>query len=814
MYHTSPSITKFLFFTTLLLALSTILRAQPATGTIQGSVKTNDKIAAADVSVIIKNTKSGTVTDNNGFFEFHRLRPGVYVLEISLTGYETVEKTVRVEAGQTASLSFQLTLSNKELQEVIIIGNKNKFIQRSSDYVAKVPLNRMENPQVYTTLTKQLLSDQMLFTADDAVKNAPGLQKMWEATGRSGDGGAYYNARGFILQSQLRNGIAGNVTTQIDAANIENMEVIKGPSATLFGSTLTSYGGLINIVTKKPYDTYGGELQYAGGSYNFNRISADINAPLDSAKTILLRVNASYHYMGSFQDNGFDKGYFLAPSLAYRVNDRLAFSFDAEMYGGSNSSKPIIFFYYPADQLGAHTPNELGVDYKRSYSSGDIFQVSRVNNYFLQMDFRLSANWRSQTDFSSTHSFSDGPSAYFYIVPNSVYTGDATATGADYMARADQSTRANDVQVYEGQQNFVGDFRIGSLRNRFVGGLDLFSQNSNQDFYGVDPFDVIQFKLKDIPGYENFNADKLDSALQAGQAWDYQYRYKTQTYSAYVSDVLNVTRNFIVLGSLRADHFKNIGDFNLASNSYTGSYQQTSFSPKFGLVYQPLEDKISVFANYQNGFTNQTGADFEGRAFKPEHANQVETGVRLNLVNGKLSSTLSYYNIQVEDILRTDMAHPLYSVQDGTQLSKGFEAEVIANPFAGLNLMAGFSYNDSKYTRSDEDVWGRRPATAMSPYTANLWLSYRITNGRAQGLGFGFGGNYASDNKIENSVYYGVFTLPAYTVLNATAFYETKKIRLGVKVDNLTNKHYWIGYSTMNPQPLRSFTGSIAFKFR
>ncbi len=62
----------------------------------------------------------------------------------------------------------------------------------------------MENPQVYTTISRELLADQLVFSVDDGLRNATGLQKMWDATGRSGDGGGYYNARGFILQSQLR----------------------------------------------------------------------------------------------------------------------------------------------------------------------------------------------------------------------------------------------------------------------------------------------------------------------------------------------------------------------------------------------------------------------------------------------------------------------------------------------------------------------------------------------------------------------------------------------------------------------------------
>ena len=192
---------------------------------------------------------------------------------------------------------------------------------------------------------------------------------------------------------------------------------------------------------------------------------------------------------------------------------------------------------------------------------------------------------------------------------------------------------------------------------------------------------------------------------------------------------------------------------------------------------------------------------------------KTEGGVKLDAFGGKLSSTISYYYINVKDVLRTDPAHPNFSIQNGTQLSKGLEAEVIANPIEGFNVVAGFGYNNSKIINADADVDGRRPTTASSPYQGNLWLSYRLMQGVVKGLGFGIGGNYASENHIINSVSQGVFSLPSYTILNASAFYDVKKYRFGLKVDNFTNKKYWIGYTTMNPQQLISVVGSVAYKF-
>ena len=177
---------------------------------------------------------------------------------------------------------------------------------------------------------------------------------------------------------------------------------------------------------------------------------------------------------------------------------------------------------------------------------------------------------------------------------------------------------------------------------------------------------------------------------------------------------------------------------------------------------------------------------------------------------------MSYYNIKVTNVLRTDPNAPqsaFAQIQDGTQLSRGIEAEVIANPFAGFNLVTGFAYNNSKYTKANADVLNLRPATASSPYSANFWLSYRLQQAAVKGLGFGFGGNYASDNKVVNSTVLGVFTLPSYTILNAGAFYDQPKYRFGLNVNNLGNKKYWTGYGTVNPQNLRQYLASFAYKF-
>lgn len=801
---------RLLLFTLLIGCTNSVL-AQKIKGTIKGQVTEGKEQTIENASVSLKSTRYGTVTDEDGNFSLH-VPAGSYTLIISVIGYQPNESSVTVRAGQIIDLhEIIMTPLAGTLREVNVSSRKaNKFKTKRSDDVAKIPLDNLENPQVYNTISGNLLTEQQIFTVDDALKNVPGLQTMWNATGRSGDGGGYFNSRGFILQSTLRNGVAGVVTNTNDAINVDRIEVLKGPSATLFGSSLTSFGGIINRITKKPYDSVGGAVSYSTGSYALNRLSADINTPLDPAKKLLFRLNTALNYQGSFQNNGFTQGAVIDPSLLYKVNDRLSISFDAELSYSKNSGKPIFFFPgINVSALGTDRADGLALDYRQSYSNSNLDQNSQSNNYYARVNYKISNHWTSQTNFSATNSYSNGFYPYYYLLAK------------DTISRNDQSTKNSKASELEIQQNFNGDFKIGNMRNRFVGGLDYFHENSNQYFFGGS-FDKIATTLG-TNAYSDFNYTNLQAIYNkpGGIQFTYPEIFKSNTYSAYVADVLNITDQLLAMAAIRVDHYDNKGGN--TGGVATPSYTQTAWSPKFGLVYQVVEKQVSLFANYQNGFINPgsyTAFDdatnsIISKIAKVQNATQIEGGVKLDLFDGKLSGTLSYYDIQLTNVLRADPDHAgqFAQLQDGTQMSKGIEAEVIANPLPGLNLIGGFSYNDSKYTKSTADVLGRRPGTAASPYTANFYASYRLPKTAVDGLGFGFGGNYASDNKIINSTSEGVFILPAYTVLNASAFYERSKYRINLAVNNLTDKEYWVGYSTINPQMLRQLILSLTYKF-
>ncbi|HEX8021114.1 TonB-dependent receptor [Mucilaginibacter sp.] len=801
------------FFSILLLINTIPALAQQTKGTIKGHVGIQGDGPAENVSVSLKGTKYGTITNENGDFTL-RVPQGTYIIVISQVGSKSQETPVELAAGQTIVLpNFTVNNATNNLQEVSVSSNKvNKFKRTKSQDVAKMPLNNLENPQVYTTVSKELILEQAVFSADDAIKNSPGITKLWTPTNRTGDGGSYFTLRGFPVQAKLRNGLSGNISNAADAANLEKLEVIKGPSGTLYGSSLVSYGGLLNRVTKKPFDAEAGEISYSFGSYSFNRASIDYNTPIDQEKKALLRINSAYTNAGSFQDVGMNKSFVFDPSFSYKVNDRLNLSFEAEISHTRSTTPPIFYFGSTIADLGVTRANQLNIDYKRAYQSNDLVQTSDNANFFAQADYKISDQWHSQTSISTTHSSGDGPEPYFYLLAgnNSISRNVWDVTG-----------NTNTLQI---QQNFTGDFKLGKLRNRIVAGLDFLNEKSNIKYTdpnnGSDAFDVINI-TGPIPAYNHFNKAKVDSLFQNVPVTSSYSRYNNYTYSAYASDVLNITDNLLVMASLRVDHFvtKPIND--PVSGTSTQGYNQTTLSPKFGLVYQVVKDKVSLFGNYMNGFSNPgyylaydaASNSNASKLFKSEQANQWEGGVKIDIFDGKLSSTISYYDISVKNKVRADAAHANAYVQDGTQKSKGIEAEVIANPFKGFNIIAGYAHNNSLMEKSGDYDNGRRPQTAGPANSANLWLSYTLTAGQVKGLGIGFGGNYSGDNQVINNSYNGVFTLPSFTVLNTGVFYNKEKYRFALNVNNLTNKEYWIGYTTVSPQMLRQIIGSVAFKF-
>lgn len=693
------------------------------------------------------------------------------------------------------------TIKSNNIEEVIV----NGYITKNIESANKMPLKDIENPQVYNTVNKNVLKEQVVTNFNDALKNVTGITRLWESTGRGNDGGEYYTMRGFSLQPTLVNGMPSLANGTLDPAGIEIIEAIKGPSGTLYGGSVISYGGMINVVTKKPYNHFGGEVNYVNGSYGLNRITADVNTPL--SKNLFARVNTAYQKNNTFQDAGFSESFYLAPSVKFVANDRLTFNINSEFKNSESANAPMIFLnrnlpltYY---SIGVFKEN-----YKKSYTNDDLTMNNSSFNLQAVADYKISDNWISKTILSKSNTKTDGYYHYLYDQSN----------GKDftrYIANVGGETNTTGIQ-----QNFVGNFNFGNIKNKLLVGFDYFQRDFVQGGTGWISYGVVDIVNQTDTKAAFLTKGSVDNAIVAAGEFAGQEigHAEAKIYSAYVSDVVNILPNLSAMLSLRLDHFTGMATAYATDNSK----EKTTLSPKLGLVYQPIQDKVSIFGNYMNGFRNvdpstiQITDDLgnvlssELRYFDPEHANQWEVGTKANLAGDKFSITASYYNINVKNKV---MGNGINVNQGGEVDSKGFEVSVLGSPIPGMNLIAGYSYNDSNVVKGDEGYPGNRTEDSGPKNLINFWGTYKIQQGVLKNFGLGFGGNSASRFYTLNRGNIGAFPLPSYIIMNSSLSYTEDKYSIILKLDNIANKKYFSGWSTVTPQRLRTLSLSLNYKF-
>lgn len=777
---------------------------------VSGVVVDNNGEGLYGVTVTVKNSEIFTVTEADGSYKLDKLS-GEQTLVFSSVGYKTKEVAVNAPAND---VSIKLYEGNELLEEIVVENRENKFSRKKTAYVAKLPLKNIENSQVYSTVTEELLVSQNVNYFEDALKNAVGVDKLWQSTGRAGDGAGYYSLRGFATQPQLVNGMPGITNGFINPLNVERVEVIKGPSATLYGSTVTSYGGLINIVTKKPFKGTGGTISAGGGSFGFHKLAVDVNTT-DASEKFSLRFNAGFQSEDSFQDAGFRKSHFMAPAISYQVNDKLTLNLSYEL-SATEQTNPVFLFLNRYAPLAFNNLDELNYDNSLSLTDDSVSIKNPTQNYRGEIAYKITDNWSSQTIVAGGNAKSQG--YYTYLWNFADWTDPTNPQPTPYFALYAQETDA-ETNSFGVQQNFTGDFKIGEVRNRLLVGVDyLKTQNlDNSSNWNAVNATTAQGQL--IQGLA-VNQDNIDLVLTG--IGNVNTDVNQNILSAYVSDVVNITPQLSVMAGVRYDRFQYEGDKNTDTDDLT-EYTKSTFSPKFGVVYQPIANKLSVFANYQNGFQyvnpQLTLSDFSDPtslvllSYDLENANQYEGGIKTNLFNNKLEATVSYYNITVDNKI---IGFGPTQQQDGKVNSQGVELEVNAYPVDGLNIRGGFAYNDSEVLESESDpsIVGRRFQESGAEITYNFWADYRFLDGAIKNFGVTAGLNGSSEyNTMIGYPSVGDFYLPAYTVFNAGLYYDHEKFRVSFNVNNLTDEEYYKGWSTVTPQQPRAYFGSLIYKF-
>ncbi|REA60920.1 TonB-dependent receptor [Dyadobacter luteus] len=704
-----------------------------------------------------------------------------------------------------------LEIRSLELQEVVI-GGVVETADISSEFSSRMPITSLENPQLSHTVSGKLLRNRNYFVQYNMLSNITGVTPSWAGASPN------YTIRGFRTRSNFRNGLNGYVASDIDPSNIAQLDVVKGPSGALFASSMTVFGGLINRITVKPQHNKFATLFFAGGNNNYQRATVDVNLPLSVDRSKLFRVTGAYTNKESFQDQGLYRNLFLAPSFAYKVNKNLKIEAEGEILRRVATNNPLFIPMNPsangeAVQVGNTT--DLKLDYNKSFTDNSVLFKTTAINFYGKISYRLSDRWSAETNLISNNSQSHGDYQTMVLTNNN-----------SSVIRRVVNYGPESIISQQIQQNLRGDFYVGRVRNRLLAGLDYYRYSYGTTANGLDGsrangaegavrpvFDTVAVHGNN-PAYGLFNAQQITSRL-AGRIPAITLAVQN-SYSAYVSDVINPTEALSIMISARIDRLVNQGTYNKTTNATTGDYNQTAFSPKLGVTYQVLPQKLALFASYMNGFQNvapTSQVDGTISNFRPQLGNQLEAGVKVELAKKLLEATLSYYHIQVSNVVRSNPENVSIFIQDGRQRSRGLEADLQSAPLQGLFLHAGFAYNDSKLTVADANTQGLRPVNSGPALSGNWYINYMLKGFALKGLSAGLGGNHYGKDVIINSRSAGQFYTNAYSLINAQISYDQTGYALALSADNLLNtKYYYGGRGFVTPGNLRQVILSLKLK--
>lgn len=649
-----------------------------------------------------------------------------------------------------------------------------------------------DTPMNIQVVPKGIIDDQQDIRIEDAItKNVSGVQRAYAY----GDLYEEFTIRGFSNNfSTYRNGLR-RYTNYSDPANIEQIEILKGPAAVLFGRIQP--GGMVNIVTKKAQDIPYYSLQQQFGSYGQYRTTAAATGPLDKAGTLKYRLDMSYQDIGSNKKFINDERVFFAPKMNWTPNNHFEANLELEykhekrvndlgIPAIGNRPAPIPLNTYLGDSAKGPVMDTVLVAFDWAYKLNENWQIK---NRFLH------ENWDIQ---------------YYDTQPNGLHTDNRTMDRFAVTGAASHETYATNLDL-TGKFELLGtkhDVLIGGDYSRFVRRAKDNRFACCNGSTAVPPIDIYN------PTY-----GIVSQATVNASPYDYNTLERNEWFGIYFQDQITLWDKLHILGGGRYDwaafgrgsDFNDDGTFTQALANYQGTHNQ-KFSPRVGLVYQPMQ-WLSLYGNWTESLGSaNTGIAFGNQQFKPEIGEQFEGGFKTEFFDKRLSTTVAYYHLTKSNTKTKDPNHPNFQISSGEARSQGIEVDIKGQITEQFNLVATYAFTDARYTKSNNGLTGKRIEN-IPEHQASLWGTYQFTPKFKAGIGGVAVGQREGDNS--NS-----YQLPGYVRMDLMAAYiqpfgETR-LTTQLNINNVLDKDYyagtdgWVNVVTGNPLAVM---GSLKLEF-
>ncbi|WP_222427037.1 TonB-dependent siderophore receptor [Hyella patelloides] len=619
-------------------------------------------------------------------------------------------------------------------------------------------------PQSIQVVPQQVLEDQQITNLEEALRNVSGV------VGGTTEGTSFrFAIRGFERATILSDGFTLSASDNLarsgfqnlsEIANLEQIEVLKGPASILYGEV--NPGGVINLVTKKPLAEPFYEAELELGNRNFVKPRIDISGSLTSDGSLLYRLNALYQNDDGFRD--FDQNnerFFIAPALTWNIGKRTQVGFQLEYL---DDQRPY------NSGLIAFGEGVIDVDRGRIFNEPDDFNHTETLTTGYTLSHSFNENWQIRNQFQYGRQNRDG------LTATPINFDETTGN----LLRADSSVD-DFKENYALQTNMVGEFTTGAIEHKLLFGVD-FSNTYADLLTEVNFTDLLPLNVFD-PVYGAFPRD----ASQRVTARDEQI--ETTRFGIYLQDQISLTDNFKLLGGLRYDNIDQTLDISgLAFGESEQSQNPDALTPRIGLVYQPVPP-ISLYTSYAQSFTPGTETTAEGDLLEPEEGEGFEVGIKADIIPNQLAVTVAYFNITKQNVASPDPDFQGVTnvfVATGEQNSQGIEFDLSGEILPGWNAIASYAYIDAEVTEDNLIPVGNN-LVGIPEHSFNLWTNYTIQQGSLEGLGFGIGLNFVGEREgdINNS-----FKLDEYFLTNAAISYQRDSWKLAVNFKNIFDVDY------------------------
>lgn len=768
------------------LAVPLVAAAQNQTS-IQGRVldSTGALVVRAKVSV---DNGSSTTTDARGEFRIPRATTQRAVLLVSAPGFRTSRVPIDADISDI-TVKLQVGI---ESQVVTVSASNTGYVASESTVATKSSVDLKETPQAVAVVQREVIVDQSSISINEILRNvagASGPARQTVGLDYNGASNAAYKVRGFLANTYqdglpYRFGVGYRDST----INIAKLEVLKGPTAALYGgSTGSPIGGIIDTVSDRPEAESHYSVNIRGGSFQFLNPSVDLNQRLTKDGRLTGRITAEYESSDTFVDYSHRQGWAVNPSI--RWSDAKT---DVLLLGSYSDLKQ-------PDYTGLPTTGTLTGNFRIPYT------FSFNGSYAPQTDSKLGyLTSITQHTFSKVWSadvalrFSDGDKnePAFSLFSN---TPDVGTTG---FSEAPLLLTQNQTEINL-NPNLHGRWTSAKISNDALVGFEFdhvsdSSQIDDGDFFSLDP-------LK--PQYQPFPTAPLPVVVT-------QTNFYT-TRAGYLQDQLTVAKRFHLLGALRFTGLEVDANSPAAGTVYDVVAKKVT--PRVGAVVD-VTRWISLFADYGKGFLLPEGV-LTVNTVKPETSEQIEGGIKIQ--TGELQTTISGFRSRRSNAPTPDLNNPFYSIQEGEQRVQGLDTDTTWQPvrLRGLSVIGSFAFLDSALVKDTTYPIGGL-LTGVPEFSGRIWANYRLDAGTFQGLSFGAGVYANSQQAVDptNTLFTGSTSL-----FDARAAYELRgrgRLRgatLYVDAKNLGNVHdltpyVYLVYNVAPVEP-RAVYGGILKRF-